>query len=552
MSPQHVVWILAALLLVGAIAYIGLRLRAARIQRAQDMESLRLTRSLLRSLDQGVVVADDQGTIRIVNEAAQRMLGSLSDTLSRRGWAASGGQEPAGAPGAPEAPGSLPIARAVAGESFEDEEFFVRRAPEAQGRWLLVSGGPLLTHGGSAAGGVVVFRDITAKKAQDDHVQRLTAAVDNAADAIFMTDRGGRIFYVNKGFEHTTGYASDEAIGRTPDFLGSGDAEAGLVRDTWDAILHGQTHHSTLTGRRRDGSVWHADQTVTPVQDTQGQVTHFVSVMRDVTQHQLLLQQEAAMRVAGIVQRRLYPADTREYERLDLAGAVVPLDVTCGDYFDVIPLANGDVTLVIGDVSGHGIGPALIMVETRAHLRSLLGAGFSLDDAFGRLNDLLGEDIPGDRFVTLLAVRIAADARSLTYANAGHPPALMMGGSGQVLAEFEPTGPALGLLGPARYRDGGQYTLSCGDVIALVTDGITELHSPQGELFEWQRVVDVVREHRAQGARLIVQALRDAAVAFAAGYPADDDLTLLLCKIVAVEAPSGSDARPTATRASNA
>jgi sigma-B regulation protein RsbU (phosphoserine phosphatase) len=534
--PESYALLLGVLaVLLATLVVAGLWIRASRAEIAREKANLRLTRSLLRSLDQGVVVANRRGEIQVVNEAARRLVGSLADTASRRGWAAAGGADIVGSPESPEAVGSLPIARAVAGEHFEDEEFFVRRSSDASGLWLLVSGAPLRSRDGELVGGVVVFRDMTAKKAQDDKVRRLTAAVDTAADMIFVTDREGRILYVNQGFEQTTGFSSAEALGETPRILGSGTHDAAHFRDMWDTILGGEVYRGTTVNRKKDGSLWHGEQTVTPMRDTQGQVTHFVSVTKDMTERRLLLEQESAMRVAGIIQQRLYPTVTPPCPGLDVAGAVFPADITCGDYFDVIPLPDGALALVIGDVSGHGIGPALIMVEARAHLRSLLGAGIPVADALERLNQILCDDIPADRFASLLVVHVEPLSRRLTHVNAGHPSGLVLGALGTVRAELDATGPALGLLPGSRYDVGATVDLDEGDVIALVTDGITELHAPHGELFEWPRVVEVVRENRASSARIILDALGKAARTFAAGRPADDDLTLLICKVVAAD-----------------
>ncbi|MDF1700785.1 MAG: SpoIIE family protein phosphatase [Planctomycetota bacterium] len=538
-----------AVLLLAIGVGVAWRARFRSLSSAHTSAGLRLTRSLLRSLDQGVVIADRQGEIQVVNRAARGMVGSLANTVSRRGWAASGGEEIVGSQGAPEALGSLPIARAVAGERFDDEEVFVRRAAESTGLWLLVSGAPLRSRRGEPEGGFVVFRDITAKKDQDDSVKRLTAAVDKSAETIFITDCEGRILYVNEGFEKTSGYSRSEALGKTPRILNSGVHDAEHFRRLWDTILRGDVYRGTTINRRRDGSTWYGEQSVTPVRDTQGQVRHFVSVAQDMTERRLLLEHEAAMRVAGIIQRRLYPVDTPRYATLDVAGAAFPLEITCGDYFDVIPLPDGAVALAIGDVSGHGIGPALIMVEARAHLRSLLGAGFSVAEAMGRLNRILCDDIPADRFVSLLVVRIEGRPNRMTYVNAGHTGGLFMGRSGAACAELDPTGPALGLIADACYGTGEESEMEEGDVLVLVTDGITELHAPTGELFEWPRVVDVVRKNRTRDARGIVKAMHDAALTFAAGQPADDDLTLLVCRVTSDEAQSDAASVPSDTGA---
>ena len=535
-------------LLLGILGFLsaGLVALAAmqwpwRSRPGEEEELLGMTRSLLRSLDQGVVVADKHGNVQLVNDAARTLVGDLGDTMSRLGWAPAGVGCLVGDPDAPEARGSLPLDRAIRGEHFEDEEFFVRSQFAPDGLWLRVSGAPLRSAKEEAIGGVVVFRDMTDAKAQDDRLKRLTAAVDQAADVIFITDREGTILYVNRGFEDTTGFASEDVLGSTPRVLKSNVHGPEHYRTMWGTILRGDVYRGSTVNRKKDGSVWHGEQSVTPMKDTQGQVTHFVSVTKDMTERLQLQEREAEMRLAGVVQQRLYPQSSPPIEGLDLAGVVHPAAEACGDYFDFIALSDGAVGLVIGDVSGHGLGPALIMVETRAHLRSLLGAGASIEDALTILNGILCEDMPDDHFVSLLLARLDPQTRQLTYVNAGHPPAAVVGACGTVRAELMRTGPALGVIRGATYGPRGTVDLDEGDVVVLVTDGLTEMQSPSGELYESERVLQVVREQDGDSAEAILEALHASARAFAAGRTPEDDLTMLVCKVYA-EVPDGVEA----------
>ena len=120
------------------------------------------------------------------------------------------------------------------------------------------------------------------------------------------------------------------------------------------------------------------------------------------------------------IQQRLYPQRVPKVPGLDVAGAAFPADATCGDYFDFISLSDGRLNLVIGDVSGHGLGPAMLMVETRAALRVLLSVPGRIDEILSNLNTLILDDTTDQWFVTLFLACIESDMQTLRYVGAGH------------------------------------------------------------------------------------------------------------------------------------
>ena len=115
-------------------------------------------------------------------------------------------------------------------------------------------------------------------------VDKLWLAIEQTADSVVITDREGVIEYVNPAFEEMSGYTRDEAIGRTPRILRSGLQAQRFYETLWNTILAGRTFRSTMTNRRRDGTLYDEDQTITPIRDGSGMVTHFVSTGRDITQ----------------------------------------------------------------------------------------------------------------------------------------------------------------------------------------------------------------------------------------------------------------------------
>lgn len=219
---------------------------------------------------------------------------------------------------------------------------------------------------------------------------------------------------------------------------------------------------------------------------------------------------------------------------------------TCGDYFDFFGLPDRGVVLAIGDVCGHGLGAALLMAETRAYLRSLLRSRSKLPMAFEVLNRSISEDVESGVFVTLLAARLDPDKRSLVYASAGHVPGYIIDRHGEVRQELPPTGPALGILENQHSKSSDHIPLQPGDLLLLLTDGVTETRAPHGSFFEAWGALDLIRKHRNETARSIVDRLYEGTRSFAQAKPQRDDITMVVCML---EEQTGASGAPDCARA---
>src|SRR5262249_26072709 len=124
-------------------------------------------------------------------------------------------------------------------------------------------------------------------------LHRLSRAIEQTADSRFVTDRNGVNEYVNPSFEQMTGYTSSEAIGNTPRLFSSGHHDRKYYANMWDTILAGKVFRAVVTNRRKDGALFNEDQTITPIRNADGAVTHFVSTGRDITERR---RTEAALR----------------------------------------------------------------------------------------------------------------------------------------------------------------------------------------------------------------------------------------------------------------
>jgi sigma-B regulation protein RsbU (phosphoserine phosphatase) len=259
-------------------------------------------------------------------------------------------------------------------------------------------------------------------------------------------------------------------------------------------------------------------------------VTQFVAVVKDMTERRRIQAQAIEMKVASLVQKRLYPQHALNIGGFEIAGAVFPAEATCGDYFDFFPMPRDAVGIAIGDVSGHGLGPALVMAETRAYLRSLANELGNIGRIFGRINDILVDDLDDRHYVTLLMVRLDLEDRSLHHCNAGHVPGYLVGSDGEVRAVLGSIGPPLGMFWDREYTSSGRIEMAPGDLLVLLTDGITENLDERDRLFGMERVLEVIRAHRQEPAEQILQHVCQAARDFSAPHPQADDMAIVLCR----------------------
>jgi serine phosphatase RsbU (regulator of sigma subunit) len=232
------------------------------------------------------------------------------------------------------------------------------------------------------------------------------------------------------------------------------------------------------------------------------------------------------------IQQRLFPSAGICLPGFDIAGSAFPADATGGDYFDYIPMIDNSLGLVIGDVSGHGVGPALLMATTRAYLHALAESGNDVGRMLTLANRALVTDVGDDGFVTLLVARMNPRKRTLVYSSAGHPPGYVLRASGEVKAVLESGGMPLGIM-DRHYLAAPKVSLGPGDLVVMFTDGLVETRARDDAPFKTERVLSVIRENQERPARDIVAALYDAARTFADEQPQQDDITAIVVKVAA-------------------
>jgi len=136
----------------------------------------------------------------------------------------------------------------------------------------------------------------------EDSLRKLSCAVEQSGDAIMITNSDGVIEYVNTAFESVTGYSRQEALGQSPSILTSGQQPPAIFRDLWETISIGNVYNNILVNRKKNGELYYVDESISPIRDTAGNITHFVSNARDLTKRLHLeaqLQQAQKMDVVG-------------------------------------------------------------------------------------------------------------------------------------------------------------------------------------------------------------------------------------------------------------
>jgi sigma-B regulation protein RsbU (phosphoserine phosphatase) len=153
------------------------------------------------------------------------------------------------------------------------------------------------------------------------------------------------------------------------------------------------------------------------------------------------------------------------------------------------------------------------MAQARAYLRSLALAHADVGEILCRLNEILTVEGSEKEFVTQILVRVDPDARTLVFANAGHPAGILIDRTGQIREELESCGPPLGIFTDRAYPASRAIQLEHGDFVVLYTDGITECSGPDESEFGTERVIELAKSHRRDPARKILEAIYERAIA---------------------------------------
>jgi CheY-like chemotaxis protein len=258
-------------------------------------------------------------------------------------------------------------------------------------------------------------------------------------------------------------------------------------------------------------------------------IIKFESAPGPLVQQHISPQSIEDQELAGRVQKDLMPPGSPLLEGYEIAGLSISAEATGGDYYDYLPMDDDLLVVSIGECSGRGLAPVILMSSLRAYLRVLSRRSQDVSEIVSETNTLITEDIGDEEFlVTLLLVQIDSMTKTLRYCSAGLQ-GHVIDKAGQVTA-LPSTGMPLGLRRETVIPPGETQRLRPGDLLLLATDGAQKVVSTNGELFGLQRLLQVVSQNRDLPPRMIVNFVKKACLDFAGVAGPSDDITIVIVK----------------------
>jgi sigma-B regulation protein RsbU (phosphoserine phosphatase) len=388
-------------------------------------------------------------------------------------------------------------------------------------------------------------RHPTAPGSPDDLAEWLALkdrALDVAAEGITIADArlpDRPLIYANEGFERMTGYPVAEVLGRNCRFLQGPDTDAPVVAEIRAALAECRECIVEILNYRKNGTTFWNRLSITPLRDSSGKVTHFIGIQSDVTARRqaedgLRRAKEALeqdLRLAARVQQSLLPPPEVEARRLRIAHAFHPCDDLAGDGVGIVPLPHDLMGLYLLDVSGHGVGAALLSF-TLNHLLSPTVEGALITENAGagpsvvapsRVAERLNRQFPMDRtrqYFTLVYGVLDPSSGRFQYVMAGHPPPVL-------LPRAEPpvvvagAGLPIGMIEEAVFED-ESLVLEPGDRLYFYTDGVIEASNGDEEEFGTARLLDEIARWRDHPLRAGLDRVAAAVRAWCGGRLKDD------------------------------
>ena len=369
---------------------------------------------------------------------------------------------------------------------------------------------------------------------------QIEAVLEVLNEGVVIADDSNRILFANSRFLEMTGFSRHELLGNEASSFYSSQEWASLTPQI-DIVLRSGHNRYSFVLPQKDGGRLPVIVSSRMIRNSghQFDVATFTDISEQVRAEQELrsanlalrkrqMEIEEDLRLAARVQRSLAPKSIT-WDRVSIDSFFHPVHSIGGDFALVNSVDPEQIGLLVCDVSGHGIGSALvanrIYSETTAHLQS----GMPFVDMFEELNRFLIEEIDSSgMFVTVAAARIDAHRRRMLFAGAGHPPA-MIARRGESPLLLESRSMVLGALPDAvDVTTSVEVQLQPDDRIILYTDGITEVFNSRGEMLGIEGVQEIVRRTSSLPLEHMKQGILDEVAAWREGPPTDDVSLMLV------------------------
>ena len=342
---------------------------------------------------------------------------------------------------------------------------------------------------------------------------------------------------VNQAFCRMVGAGREEIVGRSPLRFVDEDFRQFLTinRENLFAGDFTELEGKLITlSRQKIPVLIHGNR----LRDDRGTVIGSMLFVTDLTL------QKRSLFLAGEVQRSFLPEEAPNIEGLDVAGRTLSCDEIGGDYFDYVwdrKCPQDSFSMVVGDVTDHGVEAALLMTTARAFLRMRASQCGGASQIVTDMNRHLARDVSNSgRFMTLSFIRFDLASRSLRWVRAGHPPALIYDPAADRFRELRGQGLPLGVDDQYQYEEFVEADIGAGQIIAIGTDGIWEASDRQRNYYGIERFCEVIRKHAALSAKAILEAVYADIKIFTLGARQEDDITLVIAKVEESQKP-GAD-----------
>ena len=258
--------------------------------------------------------------------------------------------------------------------------------------------------------------------------------------------------------------------------------------------------------------------------------THVDAALREAETQNQLKQIEHELQIARSIQQSLLPKVRPQIAGFQVAGWSRTADDTGGDFYDWKRLPDGHWIMVLADVTGHGIGPAILASVCRAYSRANFNVCDPLETMLKKINQSFADDLTPGRFATFVAALCQEGSDELELLSAGHGPIFVYSSETQSLSFLEAQALPLGVFPELWKAQPAKLRMKPGDIVILVTDGFFEWENKNGEQFGTERLAGVVRQFSNREPEVIIAELYDSVLEFAQGMPQQDDLTAVLIK----------------------
>ena len=246
-------------------------------------------------------------------------------------------------------------------------------------------------------------------------------------------------------------------------------------------------------------------------------------------------QMRRSLDLAREVQQSLLPSSVPEVAGLDIAGKSIYREKTGGDYYDFLNFKNGSskrVDIIIGDVAGHGLPSALLMITARALIRLRSSLPGSISDIVTDVNHHLSQDTgESGRFMTLFYLSIDLVNKSIKWVRAGHDPAILYNPYDDSFQELIGPGIPLGVDQAGQFVECQKMGLAKGQIIVLNTDGIRETRNSRDEMFGNDSICEIIRQKKDATANEIMNSILEERYNFQSNSNPEDDFTIVVIKV---------------------